>query len=170
MMVTEKGALQDIDLEDLKTNAAATVAAKMHDAKLTLSQLFFLGMDDNNTVINKGECSAADVLQFALERKLALKQGEKDMVVMVHELQYELEGKKFKLQSSFSLEGEDDQRTAMAKTVGSPLGIAARLILNGRIGLKGLRIPIDEEIYLPVLAELDFSGISFTEKKTEIQP
>lgn len=166
MMVTEKGALQDIDLEDLKTNAAATVAAKMHDAKLTLSQLFYLGMDDNQTLINKGECSAADVLQFALEKKLALKPGEKDMVVMVHEFEYEVEGKKTKLQSSFSLEGEDDQRTAMAKTVGLPLGIAARLILNGRIKLKGLRIPIDEELYQPVLAELSFSGIRFKEKKT----
>jgi saccharopine dehydrogenase-like NADP-dependent oxidoreductase len=168
MMVTEKGALQDIDLEDLKTNAAATVAGKMHDAKLTLSQLFFLGMDDNQTMINKGECSAADVLQFALEKKLGLKPGEKDMVVMAHEFQYELDGKKIKLQSSFSLEGEDDQHTAMAKTVGLPLGIAARLILNGRIAGKGLRIPIDEEIYRPVLAELDFAGIRFTEKKSNI--
>ena len=167
-MVTEKGALQDIDLEDLKTNAAATVASKMHDAKLTLSQLFFLGMDDHTTVINKGECSAADVLQFALEKKLGLKPGEKDMVVMAHELEYELKEKKYKLQSSFSLEGENDLQTAMAKTVGLPLGIAARLILNGRIKGKGLRIPIDQEIYLPVLAELDFAGISFTEKKTTI--
>jgi saccharopine dehydrogenase-like NADP-dependent oxidoreductase len=168
MMVTEKGALQDIDLEDLKTNAAATVAAKMHDAKLTLNQLFFLGMDDNHTLINKGDCTTADVLQFALEKKLALLPGDKDMVVMIHEIEYELEGNRYKVQSSFSTEGENDQLTAMAKTVGLPLGIAARLILNGEITAKGLRIPVSEDIYLPVLNELERHRIAFTENEKKL--
>jgi saccharopine dehydrogenase-like NADP-dependent oxidoreductase len=169
MMVTEKGTLQDIDLEDLKTNAAATVAAKMHDAKLTLSQLFYLGMDDNQTMINLGECSAADVLQFSLEKKLALRPGEKDLVVMIHEIEYELSNKKHKIQSSFSLEGDNDQRTAMAKSVGLPLGIAARLILNGKIKEKGLHIPTSDAIYNPVLAELYEHGIVFEEHEKEIK-
>jgi saccharopine dehydrogenase-like NADP-dependent oxidoreductase len=166
MMVTEKGALQDIDLEDLKTNAAATVAGKMHDAKLTLSQLFFLGMDDNQTMINKGECSAADVLQFALEKKLALRHGEKDLVVMIHEIEYLLDEKKHKIQSSFTIEGDDDQHTAMAKTVGLPLGIATRLILNDKIKEKGLHIPLSPAIYEPVLHELSENGIRFNEHKS----
>jgi saccharopine dehydrogenase-like NADP-dependent oxidoreductase len=168
MMVTENGALQDIDLEDLKTNAAATVAAKMHDAKTILSQLFFLGMDDNQTMINMGECSAADVLRFALEKKLALRPGEKDLVVMIHEIEYELDHKKHKIQSSFSLEGDDDRRTAMAKTVGLPLGIAARLILNNEVQEKGLQIPLKPEIYEPVLKELRKNGIRFVEYEAEI--
>jgi hypothetical protein len=168
MMVTENGALQDIDLEDLKTNAAATVAAKMHDAKTILSQLFFLGMDDNQTMINMGECSAADVLRFALEKKLALHPGEKDLVVMIHEIEYELDQKKHKIQSSFSLEGDDDRRTAMAKTVGLPLGIAARLILNNQVQERGLQIPLKPEIYEPVLKELRKNGIRFVEYEAEV--
>jgi len=167
MMVNEKGTLQDVDIEDLKTNAAATVAMKMHDAKLTLSQLFFLGMDDRQTLINRGHCSAADVLQLALEKKLALNAGDRDLVVMLHEIGYEQAGTQYLAQSSLALEGEDDHHTAMAKTVGLPLGVAARLVLNGTIRERGLHIPVLPSIYEPVLAELATQGIRFTE---EIRP
>jgi saccharopine dehydrogenase (NADP+, L-glutamate forming) len=51
----------------------------------------------------------------------------------------------------------------MAKTVGLPLGIAAKLILQGRLSLTGLHIPILPEIYEPVLEELKLHGISFEE-------
>jgi saccharopine dehydrogenase (NADP+, L-glutamate forming) len=54
----------------------------------------------------------------------------------------------------------------MAKTVGLPLGIATRLILNGTIKTKGLHIPIIKEIYEPVLNELEFHGIRFHEQTT----
>jgi hypothetical protein len=76
MMVDGKGDLQKVDIDDLKINAAATLADKMHDASLTLKQLFYLGMDDDTTMINKGKCSASEVLQFALEKKLALQPGD----------------------------------------------------------------------------------------------
>jgi saccharopine dehydrogenase-like NADP-dependent oxidoreductase len=168
MLVNEKGSLEEFDMDDLKNNAAATVAEKMHEAKLTLKQLFFLGMDDQQTEINKGLCSAADVLQLALEKKLALLPGDKDMVVMVHEIEYELDGKTHKRISSLVINGENDQHTAMAKTVGLPLGIAAKLILNETISMKGLHIPIHKDLYEPVLIELAKNGISFEEKDTSV--
>jgi saccharopine dehydrogenase-like NADP-dependent oxidoreductase len=164
MMVNETGSLQDVDIEDLKTRAAETVALKMHDAKLTLSQLFYLGLDDKTTYINKGRCSAADVLQLALERKLALKPSDRDLVVMLHEIGYEVEGRRYLAKSSFALEGENDHHTAMAKTVGLPLGIAARLLLNGTLLERGLHIPILPSFYEPVLAELEHLGIVFSEE------
>ncbi|GAA4331078.1 saccharopine dehydrogenase C-terminal domain-containing protein [Flaviaesturariibacter amylovorans] len=167
MMVNETGSLQDVDLEDLKTTAAATVAMKMHDAKLTLSQLFYLGLDDHTTLINKGLCSAADVLQLTLEKKLALQPGDRDLVVMLHEIGFEREGRRYKAASSLALEGTDDQQTAMARTVGLPLGIAARLLLRGDLTLRGLHIPVLPEIYHPVLAELAALDIDFME---EIRP
>jgi saccharopine dehydrogenase-like NADP-dependent oxidoreductase len=168
MMVNEEGNLESMDIEELKTNAAASVAFKLHEAKLTLKQLFYLGMDDDKTAINKGQCTAADVLQFALESKLALQPGDKDMVVMVHEAEYEKDYRSYKQISSLVLEGEDDYRTAMARTVGLPLGIAARLILNENISIKGLHIPVIPEIYIPVLKELAEHGIRFKEQKSEL--
>jgi saccharopine dehydrogenase-like NADP-dependent oxidoreductase len=169
MMVDDNGDLKAVDIEDLKINAAATLADRMHDASLTLKQLFFLGMDDSETVINKGDCSAADVLQLSLEKKLALQPGDKDRVVMLHEIEFLREGKKYKSTSTLVLDGKDDLHTAMAKTVGLPLGVAARLILNGTIQTKGLQIPVGPEIYEPVLKALEEEGIHFVEARTELK-
>ncbi len=169
MLVDEKGDLRDLDLDEVKNNAAATVAHKMHEASLTLKQLFYLGMDDGHTQINKGFCSAADVMQLCIENKLALQPGDRDMIIMLHELSYrDARDKNFpakvsNISSCLVVEGENNLETAMAKTVGLPLGIAARLILDGTIKLKGLQIPIQQEIYNPVLKELAENGISFTE-------
>jgi saccharopine dehydrogenase (NADP+, L-glutamate forming) len=54
----------------------------------------------------------------------------------------------------------------MAKTVGLPLAIAARHILRGDIKLKGVQIPVIEEMYQPILKELAELGISFTESES----
>jgi saccharopine dehydrogenase-like NADP-dependent oxidoreductase len=164
MMVDESGDLQKVDIDQLKINAAATLADRMHDANLTLKQLFFLGMDDDRTMVNRGLCSAADLLQFSLENKLALQPQDKDMVVMLHEIEFEKGGQKHKASSLLVLKGEDAVYTAMAKTVGLPLGIAAKLILNGSIQCNGLHIPIIQNIYNPVLEELEKEGISFQEE------
>lgn len=163
MMVDNAGELMDINIDEVKNKAAATVAGQMHEANLSLKQLFFLGMDDDSTVINKGKCSAADILQFALERKLALRPEDKDMIVMMHELEYSIDGKSNFVNSSLIVHGENHLHTAMAKTVGLPLGIAARLILEGNINLTGLHIPVIPQIYDPVLKELAQNGIRFEE-------
>jgi saccharopine dehydrogenase-like NADP-dependent oxidoreductase len=163
MMVDDKGDLKEVDIDDLKINAASTLADKMHDASLTLKQLFYLGMDDEKTLINKGRCSAADILQFAIEKKLALQKNDKDMVIMLHEIEFSKQKVNYKSTSTLLLQGENDADTAMAKTVGLPLGVAAKLILNGTITAKGLQIPVIKEIYEPVLEALEMEGISFKE-------
>jgi saccharopine dehydrogenase-like NADP-dependent oxidoreductase len=168
LLVNEEGNLQQIDIDELKVNAAATLADRMHDANLTLKQLFYLGMDDDDTQINRGQCSAADVLQFALERKLMLQPADKDLVVMLHEIEYEKEGSFYKTTSSLSMKGDDAVQTAMAKTVGLPLAIAAKLILNGTLTCTGLQIPVTEEIYRPVMKELEAEGIRFSEETVQV--
>ncbi len=162
MMVDDNGKLLDINLEEVKTTAAATVAGQMHEANLAIKQLFYLGMDDDTTIINLGNCSAADVLRFAIEKKLALKPHDKDLVVMMHEIEYEKNNERHALKSTLVLKGEDGIRTAMAKTVGLPLAIAAKLILLGKINITGLHIPVIPEIYEPVMKELEEHGISFS--------
>ena len=68
--------------------------------------------------------------------------------------------------STLVVEGDDKEFTAMAKTVGLPLAIFARLWLRGDIqGLSGVQIPIMPEVYEPVLKELEQYGIVFTEKR-----
>ena len=164
MIVGKEGDLQKMDLDKIKTDAAEIVARKMHEANLTLKQLFFFGMDDDETMINKGRCSAADVMQFVLEKKLALQPEDKDMIVMLHEIEFKVGSQESGARSSLVVKGENNLRTAMAKTVGLPLGIAAKLILNGTIKLTGLHIPTRKEIYEPVLKELEEHGIKFHEE------
>jgi len=163
MAVNDQGDLEQVELDDIKNRAASFLAHKMHEANLTLKQLFFLGLDDRETLVNKGLCSPADLLQFALEKKLLLKEGEKDMIVMLHEIVYRVGNQQSAVSSSLIVEGQDNVRTAMAKTVGLPLGIATKLILNKTIQLTGLHIPVKKEIYEPVLKELELHGIKFDE-------
>src|SRR6185295_6193535 len=95
--------------------------------------------------------------------KLALKPDDKDMIVMMHEIKFAVGSQPSAVKSLLIVKGEDNVRTAMAKTVGLPLGIATKLILNGTIKLKGLHIPTKKEIYEPVLKELEENGIQFVE-------
>jgi hypothetical protein len=163
MMIDEKGQLRDMNLDTVKTNAASNMAYQMHEANLSLKQLFFLGLDSDE-LINRGQCSAADVLQFTLEKKLALQPEDHDMIVMLHEIEYRLNERKSAVKSLLIVKGEDRLRTAMAKTVGLPLGIAAKLILQGKISTTGVQIPVTPEIFKPVLSELKEEGIVFSEK------
>lgn len=134
-------------------------------SKIEQEQFLFIGIENNETIINKGLCSAADVLQFVLEEKLALAPNDKDMIIMLHEFEYELENQKHNLKSFLKVIGEDNKKTAMAKTVGLPLGIAAELILDEKINETGLQIPIKKTIYEPVLQELKNHHIVFEEFK-----
>ena len=64
--------------------------------------------------------------------------------------------------------GTDDIRTAMAKTLGLPVFFAAKLILEKKVTLKGVRIPVYEELYSPILNSLEKEGISFIESMENI--
>ncbi len=124
--------------------------------------LQWLGLFDDGLVPVTAKTSA-DVLQWLLETKLAMEPADKDMIVMLHEIEFLLEDKRCKIESSLVVKGEDNLHTAMAKTVGLPLGIAAKLILTGALTITGLHIPIIKEIYEPVLKELEDNGIRFNE-------
>ncbi|MFZ1313128.1 MAG: saccharopine dehydrogenase C-terminal domain-containing protein [Chitinophagaceae bacterium] len=163
MTADENGNLQEVEIDTVKNNAAAFLASKMHEANLTLKQLFFLGLDDEETKVNKGMCSPADILQFAVEKKLGLRPYDKDMIVMLHEIVYSIGSQRSEVSSSLVVKGENSLRTAMAKTVGLPLGIATKLILSGKIKMTGLHIPTSKQIYQPVLKELELLGVKFNE-------
>lgn len=134
---------------------------------LVKQQLEYLGFSED-TLINKGLCSAADILQWVLENKLALQPHDKDMIIMVHEIAYTLHQQTHQVQSSLIVKGTNAVHTAMARTVGLPLGIAAKLVLEGAISETGLHIPTSPAFYIPVLQELEAMGICFTEKEQQL--
>jgi saccharopine dehydrogenase (NADP+, L-glutamate forming) len=123
----------------------------------------YLGLFDA-TPVPAGARTAADVLQYLLETKLAMRPEDKDMIVMQHEIGYISEGKRLRRKSTLVVKGGDSMHTAMARTVGLPLGIAAKLLLEGKIALRGVQIPVAPELYVPVLGELEVEGIRFEEE------
>ncbi|MFN8298802.1 MAG: saccharopine dehydrogenase C-terminal domain-containing protein [Chitinophagales bacterium] len=103
-------------------------------------------------------------LQRILEEKWRMVPGDKDMVVMIHEIEYNEEGQEKRMQSSLVSIGKDAEHTAMAITVGLPVGIITKMILNGEVKRKGVLMPITSDIYSPVLKELVQHGIVFKEQ------
>ncbi|MBB6611090.1 saccharopine dehydrogenase NADP-binding domain-containing protein [Pontibacter sp. Tf4] len=140
----------------------------------------YTGIDADGTIMQKlawldlftekpvelAGATPAQILEKILKEKWQLSPGDKDMIVMQHLFEYELAGEKHELTSSLVVKGDDEVHTAMAKTVGLPVAILAKLLLQGKITQHGVVIPIHPELYQPVLEELNAYGINFIERET----
>ena len=122
-----------------------------------------LHLFSENYFLEKTAGTAAQILLSILEQEWKLTAKDLDCVVMLHEIEYELDGIKQKQNLSLYVEGEDHCYTAMAKTVGLPMYEAAMLMLQNKIGLTGVQTPTNPIIYNPILKQLKAKGISFTE-------
>jgi saccharopine dehydrogenase (NAD+, L-glutamate forming) len=111
------------------------------------------------------DATPAQGLQKILMDSWSLAPEDKDMIVMYHKFGYELEGEKHQIDSKMVAIGDDQHYTAMAKTVGLPVAIAALRILNKEITTPGVQLPLNKEVYEPILKELQEFGIHFTETK-----
>ena len=109
------------------------------------------------------EGSPAQLLQAILEAHWSLQAADRDLIVMQHQFEIQTQSGIKKVISSLVQEGQDATYTAMAKTVGLPLAIAVDLFLKGEISLRGLQLPVEPEIYLPILEALEQEGIRFEE-------
>lgn len=138
-------------------------AFQMTTDSTIFKKISWLGMFEN-TKVGLKDASPAMLLQAILEEKWALAAGDKDMIVMQHKFEYTHDGAEHKLNISLVVFGDDSRHTAMAKTVGLPAAIAAKLILNGEISATGVQIPTTKDIYVPVLEELATYGINFVEE------
>jgi saccharopine dehydrogenase-like NADP-dependent oxidoreductase len=116
-------------------------------------------------LIGLKEGTPAQVLEHILNKKWKLKSEDKDQIVMWHRFVFMLHDQKKEIQASLVSTGDDATYTAMAKTVGLPLGIAAKLILQDKITSKGVVIPVIPEMYDPILKELGEMGIALMEKE-----
>jgi saccharopine dehydrogenase-like NADP-dependent oxidoreductase len=121
----------------------------------------------SNKPITVSEGTPAQLLQVLLEEKWKLRPGDKDMIVMQHQFEYVLPSSAdvHKLDSSLVVVGEDQNRTAMALTVGLPLAISVKNFLTGKYSLNGVQIPTKKEIYAPMLKELEEYGVIFNEEE-----
>ncbi len=124
----------------------------------------WLGLFDETPVgLNKG--TPAQVLEHILRKKWTIQPTDKDMIVMWHKFDFLVNGKPKQIQSHMVVTGENSVETGMSKTVGLPLAITAKLILQEKIKLTGIHIPTKKELYEPVLEELENMGFEFQERE-----
>jgi saccharopine dehydrogenase-like NADP-dependent oxidoreductase len=128
-------------------------------------KLVELDLFNSNKIVGIKEATPAQILQKILSDSWSLQENDKDMIVMYHKFGYELNGVKTQIDSKMVSIGQDQTYTAMAKTVGLPVAMAALLILNGKIKTTGVQLPIKKEVYQPILKELEEYGIVFNEEE-----
>lgn len=127
-----------------------------------LTKLNWSGLFDD-TPVGLKEGTPAEILEHILNKRWKLHSQDRDMVVMWHRFRFLREGKEREIQASLVALGENSVQTAMAKTVGLPLAIATKLLLQEKISNRGVVIPVSKEFYEPVLAELKELGIVLQE-------
>ena len=125
----------------------------------------FLGLFSDKEVIGVEKASPAVLLQKILIEKWRLAPGDKDMIVMYHEIIYTKNETRYAVNSALVVEGQDERYTAMSNTVGLPVAIATKLILNQQIVERGVTLPVNKELYAPILSELEQFGITFNESE-----
>lgn len=151
---------------DTGADPAAAVAAKLGVSRwsLPVTNLQWLGLCDD-AVVDHDRVAPLDFLGNAMLAKLAFAPGERDLLVMRHEFVAAFaDGCRERIGSQLVAYGEPHGDSAMARTVSLPLAIGVRMILEGRIGARGVLRPVTPEIYGPVLDELKTLGIDCVEK------
>ena len=125
-----------------------------------LDRVFWTGICEEKAIplIN---ASPADILLHLLSEKWMLQKNDIDLVAMQHIISYQLNQLNYTVKSSLIVKGQNQTATAMSKTVGLPLAIAAKNILNATVNASGVLIPINKDIYNPILKELEKFHISF---------
>lgn len=129
-----------------------------------MKKLDWLGLFSKKKISTENATPAL-ILEDLLLEKWKLAPKDKDIIIMQHEFEYELGGKKHKLTSTMELKGVDSEDTAMSRLVGLPLGIFAKFLMTNKIQTTGVNIPVRKEIYEPVLEELKEFGVIFHEQE-----
>jgi saccharopine dehydrogenase-like NADP-dependent oxidoreductase len=147
---------------DLSARVAAYLG--LNPAGEEIGRLNWLGLFSDRHV-GHAYATPAQLLERLLAEKWQLQPHDHDLIVMQHLFEYELNGTTHRLTSSLAVEGDDATHTGMAKTVGLPLGMAVRRLVRGEVPQRGVLIPVNADLYDPILDELaaDY-GIRFHEE------
>ena len=180
------GWLNDKPIVDFKGETYADMTRYLLDAKpdreLEKEAAKYLGLKTYSTVIKRlkwlglfsdkklpeDKDTPLDFMNVLTLEKMSLGKDERDMIVMHHEFVAEYNSKKEFITSTLVDYGIPGDDSAVARTVALPAAIAVKMILDKKIDLTGVHIPVKAEIYNPILDELEELGIKFKEKTNNI--
>ena len=130
----------------------------------SLDRLEWLGLMSDDAGPTRLKGTPARILQDLLEDKWRLEPEDRDLVVMWHRFEYELQGQMHEITSSLVLEGRDSTYTAMSDTVGWPMALAAEAMLSGKFARVGVEVPLHREYYEVLMPALESMGVQFKEE------
>lgn len=174
---TERGDLTGITYRDLMLR----LIDQQESSDIIKDTADYLGVETYSTVIKKlewlglfsdmplpEENNVMDVFSTLLQKKLVMGKEDLDLIILYHEFYADYQDHSDKITSLLVDTGVPQGDSAMSRTVSLPAAIAAALILEGKINLSGVHIPVQPEIYNPVLAELETMGLNFREKTVHL--
>ena len=148
--------------DDLKKSVAIKLG--INESSAAIRSFEFLGFFSDETM-DYAEVSPFDITADRMIKRMPLSDNERDMVVLQHIfLASYPDGDKEVIKSSMLDFGSPSTNTAVARTVALPAAIAVKMILEKKIGLKGVWRPVVPQIYHPVLDELKTLGIEMKEE------
>ena len=150
---------------DLKREIELKVSRKISDE--TYNKLLWPELFTCNRKLKNEKMTLAQVVESLLVKKWNFEEKDKDMIVMQHDFDYQKNNRLLNKKSTLVVYG-DENFSAMSKTVGLPLAIATKLILENKINYYGVKIPDISMIYEPILKELVDYKINFNESIVEI--
>ena len=148
-----------------------TIPAKLgvDEAASPLKAMDYVGLFQKTGIkLEKGVL--LDLLAERMTAHLQYKPGERDMLIMRHDLTFSYDKGKRKeritaIMKDFGIPHGD---SSMARTVSLPAAIAVRMLLEGKIAERGVVIPVMPAMYEPILDELESMKIGFTETRSTI--
>ena len=155
-----------LNVAGIKEQIVAKLAVE--ENSIGLESLEWLGLLSTEKLPYQGEVSGFDVISDLMIEKMMLGDNERDMVVMQHTFEIEKENGSRQVIKSRLLAYGNQNNTAIAETVSIPAAIGVNLILEGKITLKGVHIPVNAGIYEPVLEELAVFGIKMADEIIEL--
>ncbi|ESO06790.1 hypothetical protein HELRODRAFT_110863 [Helobdella robusta] len=136
------------------------------DDEITGAVLDGLGLLDCDHLLDKKN-TPLDTLSSYLAKKLAYEPGEKDVLIMRHDVGIQWPDKSEEMEHiNFVIYGMPYKYSAMSATVGFPTAIAAKMVLQGEIQEKGMVLPLSPDIYRPILKRLQAEGLASRDYKT----
>lgn len=160
----------------------ASLIGKDSEEGLFANSAKFLGLEENSSIMEKLNwlglfatdkiCipggTNAELLVNLMLQKMSYEAGEKDMVIVANEVIAEFPDRREMWSGVMCIEGIPNGDSAMSRAVSLPAAISTKLILEGKITVKGVQRPLSAEIYTPVLNEVANLGLSFNHKITQI--
>ncbi len=147
--------------ENLEEKTAEFLDLKVYST--VIKRLKWLGLFSNEKLPQDRD-NPLDYMNVLTLEKMKLGKDERDMIVMHHEFIAEYSNKKEHITSTLVNYGIPKDDSAVARTVAIPASIAVRMVLDKKINLSGVHIPVLPDIYNPILNELEEMDIVFNEK------